>query len=98
MGEGTLRGPLLSRISTVVVMNISWIYEVHGDPVRGKNARSYIKKEATVLYALRPLIFFRPCTTSFIMPENTWLQRSHSRPVSPLGCLTLCLRIIRQGQ
>lgn len=36
MGEGTLRGPLLSRISTVVVMNISWIYEVHGDPVRGK--------------------------------------------------------------
>lgn len=49
MGEGTLRGPLLSRISTVVVMNISWIYEVHGDPVRGKNARSYIKKEATVL-------------------------------------------------
>lgn len=28
---------------------------------------------------MRPLIFCRARTASFIMPENTWLHRSHSR-------------------
>lgn len=60
----------------------------------GGKACSYIKKEATVIIFLsvvRPLIFSRARTASFIMPGNTWLHRSYSHPVCLLHSLTLCL-------
>lgn len=69
-------GGLLFQTSTLTVINIRWIYEAHSYPVsdrKKKKACSYITAEATVIIFLcdvRPLIFQRARTASFIMPEE----------------------------